>query len=49
MLRCLVDPLRAGENIRKRLVKKGTAIKVPLMTGIGERMCRSWSAGMLLL
>jgi superfamily I DNA/RNA helicase len=37
LLRCLVDPLRAGDNIRKRLVIKGIAVKVPLMAGLGER------------
>jgi hypothetical protein len=37
LLRCLVDPLRAGDSIMKRLVKKGSAVKVPLMTGLGKR------------
>jgi hypothetical protein len=37
LLRCLVDPLRAGDSIKKRLVKKGSTVKVPLMTGLGER------------
>uniref|UniRef100_A0A383WM30 DNA 3'-5' helicase n=1 Tax=Tetradesmus obliquus TaxID=3088 RepID=A0A383WM30_TETOB len=35
LLRCLVDPLRAGDSIRKRLVKKGSPVKVPLMSGLG--------------
>jgi superfamily I DNA/RNA helicase len=38
LLRCLVDPLRAGDNVRKRLVNKSGAVKVPLMAGLGARM-----------
>lgn len=44
LLRCLVDPLRAGECIKKRLVNKGSTVKVPLMAGLGEQQRADISA-----
>ncbi|KAF6254184.1 P-loop containing nucleoside triphosphate hydrolase protein [Scenedesmus sp. NREL 46B-D3] len=44
LLRCLVDPLRAGECIKKRLVNKGSTVKVPLMAGLGADAVDSLAA-----